>query len=78
MRSEPTKDTAATGVSQICAASRVKSSRTGSGAELSTSYWVEGLDPQSFVFDQESVHFDTYSIVGVCKSLRTPTFVQQQ
>src|SRR6267154_2699903 len=40
MRSEPMKDTAATGVSQICAASCVRSSRTASGAELSTSYWL--------------------------------------
>ena len=40
IRSEPMNDTAATGVSQICAANCVRSSRTGSGAEFSTSYWV--------------------------------------
>src|SRR5260370_14646118 len=63
IRSEPMKETAATGVSQICAASCVRSSRTGSGAELSTSYWLRASMRRASSLTRRAF-ISTCSIVG--------------
>src|ERR1700733_1041034 len=53
-------------------ASDVIEDRIGRGVE--DLVLIEGLDPESFVFDQQSIHL-TSIMVGICKLLRTPTFV---
>src|ERR1700757_4012714 len=63
MRSDPMKETAAIGVSQICAASCVRSSRTGSGAELSTSYWLRASIRRASSLTRRAF-ISTCSIVG--------------
>src|SRR5712672_2724337 len=68
MRSEPMNETAATGVSQICAASCVRSSRTGSGAELSTSYWFRASMRRASSLTRRAFIL-TCSIVGYVQML---------
>jgi hypothetical protein len=46
----------------------------GIGRGIEDLILIEGFNPQSFVFDQESIHL-TSIMVGICKLLRTPTFV---
>src|SRR5260370_8068584 len=59
---------AGTGVSQICAASCVRSSRTGSGAELSTSYWWRGSIRRASCLTRRAFIL-TCSIVGYVQML---------